>query len=284
MPLTPALEPSIDAGAAPLPLVPREGLPVLHLFYRLNRSVWESLPASERAAGKVRLEEILTQARERQNMQVAALSMIAAADLAFVVVGHDLHLINALEKRLASALGPDVLSPVYQYFSLTEKPEHLSTEEEYLQELAKKEGVRAGHPEFEKKRAAFREQARHSATGQMHPKLPEWEFFCFYPIRQRRDPGANWYALDAARRRELMTARGKIGEEFSGRVWELVTASAGIDDWEWGVTLFAHDPADVKAMASQARFDTVAQQYTEFGPCYIGMPLPLPAIYERLGM
>ena len=41
-------------------------------------------------------------------------------------------------------------------------------------------------------------------NDRLYPNLPEWQVFCFYPMSKRRNVGANWYANDFARRRELM--------------------------------------------------------------------------------
>lgn len=36
------------------------------------------------------------------------------------------------------------------------------------------------------------------------------------------------------------------GRAFAGRVTQLITGSTGTDDFEWGVTLFAQHPDDLK--------------------------------------
>jgi chlorite dismutase len=94
---------------------------------------------------------------------------------------------------------------------------------------------------------------------------------CFYPMSKRRAPGAeNWYALGFEERMELMKGHGAAGREFRGRVLQLVTGSAGLDDWEWGVTLFATHPDDLKDCVYSMRFDPASTFYGEFGPFYAG--------------
>ena len=66
--------------------------------------------------------------------------------------------------------------------------------------------------------------------------LPDWEYFCFYPMSKRRAAGQNWYALDFKKRRELMAGHMRVGRAYAGRVRQLVTGSTGLDDWEWGVS------------------------------------------------
>ena len=45
----------------------------------------------------------------------------------------------------------------------------------------------------------------------------------------------------------MMFEHGASGRKVAGRIVQLVTVSAGVDDWEWGVTLFAERPDDLKA-------------------------------------
>jgi hydrogen peroxide-dependent heme synthase len=50
-----------------------------------------------------------------------------------------------------------------------------------------------------------------------------------------------------------------------------VTGSAGFDDFEWGVTLFAQHPDDLKDVVYTMRFDRASAVYAEFGAFYVGM-------------
>ena len=53
----------------------------------------------------------------------------------------------------------------------------------------------------------------------------------------------------------LMGGHAKVGREYAGKVKQLITGSSGLDDAEWGVTLFAHDTFQIKAIVYQMRFD-----------------------------
>jgi len=264
------------------PLRPQEGLGALHLFYRVNLTAWRAKSGDERAVALDYLETLLTTARQQPQTQVVTFSMFARADLGFMVLTPDLHDLNALEKSIASSLGPDVLVPVYTYLSMTEKSEYTQKEEDYAVEIEKSEGLARGSAESEAKLAAFRERIAHYTHDRLYPVLPDWEYFCFYPMSKKREPGQNWYALDHQKRRELMGGHMRVGRTYAGRVRQLVTGSTGLDDWEWGVTLFAHDPSDIKAIVYEMRFDEVSHGYAEFGPFYNGLPLPLKEIYRRV--
>ena len=58
---------------------------------------------------------------------------------------------------------------------------------------------------------------------------------------------------------------------FAGRILQLITGSTGLDDCEWGVTLFGVHPDDLKDCVYTMRFDEASARYAEFGPFYTGM-------------
>jgi Uncharacterized conserved protein len=60
-------------------------------------------------------------------------------------------------------------------------------------------------------------------------------------MSKRRGEQRNWYALPYDERRKLMKGHASVGREFAGKVKQLITGSTGLDDAEWGVTLFARD-------------------------------------------
>jgi hydrogen peroxide-dependent heme synthase len=264
------------------PIIPSEGLCVLHLFYRVDKALWQALPVARQIEAKDHLEAVIDEARKWEKFQILTFSVLARADIGFMIVGPDLQQVNALEKQIASSLGPNVLQPVYTYLSLTEKSEYTTTEAEYAEELRSKENLTPGTPAFEEKLAAWKERIKYYTQTRMYPTLPDWEYICFYPMNKKRLPGQNWYALDFAKRRELMLGHARVGRNYAGRVTQLVTGSTGLDDWEWGVTLFAHDPYDIKSIVYEMRFDEVSHGYAEFGPFYNGLTLPLPEIFTRL--
>jgi chlorite dismutase len=264
------------------PLRPQEGLGALHLFYRVEQAAWRAKTGEERALALDHLEALIAMARQMPETQIITLSMFARADIGFMILTPDLHELNALEKNLTASLGPDVLMPEFTYLSMTEKSEYTQKDDDYALELEKTEGLARGSAESEAKLITFRERIQHYTHDRLYPVLPDWEYFCFYPMSKRREPSQNWYALDFAKRRELMGGHMRVGRTYAGRVRQLVTGSTGLDDWEWGVSLFAHNPYDIKAIVYEMRFDEVTHTYGEFGPFYNGLPLPLREIYRRV--
>jgi chlorite dismutase len=162
------------------------------------------------------------------------------ADLAFMALGSDLWRLRRMQSDLAHA-GLEVAE---SYVSLTELSEYAQ-----------------GVPDELK-------QAR------LYPNLPPGDkrAWCFYPMSKlRASPEQNWYELPYDQRKELMFGHGATGRTFAGRVLQVVTGSAGLDDYEWGVTLFAVHPDDLKDVVYTMRFDEASARYAEFGPFCTGI-------------
>ena len=121
--------------------------------------------------------------------------------------------------------------------------------------------------------------------ARLFPQLPPEgkAAFCFYPMGKRRGEAHNWYRLGYDARKELMSGHGKVGRTFHGRVLQVITGSTGLDDYEWGVTLFGVHPDDLKDCVYEMRFDEASALYAEFGPFYTGMIGTLDEVLAALG-
>jgi hydrogen peroxide-dependent heme synthase len=132
------------------------------------------------------------------------------------------------------------------------------------------------------------EYAENLTEGMKRPRLyPNFPFgdrkaFCFYPMTKRRGEQNNWYRLPYEKRKELMYEHGASGRKFSGRVAQLVTGSTGVDDFEWGVTLFGEHPDDLKEVVYVLRYDEASALYGEFGKFYFGMVGELEDVLANL--
>ncbi|MEO1061016.1 MAG: chlorite dismutase family protein [Actinomycetota bacterium] len=174
------------------------------------------------------------------------------ADLAVMAVGTDLWRLRRLQTDLAAA-GFELKD---SYVSMTELSEYAD-----------------GVPEEMK-------QAR------LHPQLPPegYPAFCFYPMSKQRGDKDNWFTLPFEERRELMYDHGASGRKFKGRVVQLVTGSTGVDDYEWGVTLFARHLDDLKDVVYRMRFDEASALYAEFGPFVTGLLAEPAQLVKELGL
>jgi chlorite dismutase len=79
--------------------------------------------------------------------------------------------------------------------------------------------------------------------------------------------------LPIEERREMMKSHGMIGRAYAGKVTQIITGSVGLDDWEWGVTLFSDDPLHFKKLVYEMRFDEVSARFGEFGQFLVGNAL-----------
>lgn len=266
------------------PVLPTEGRHVLHLFFRIEYSAWELLDGPQKIAAKTALASLVQDIRATPDTQLLMFSVVSPkADLGFMLLTPDLHNADAFAKQLALALGPDILAAEYSWFSMTERSEYTTSDEEYAASLEKDENLAPGTPAFEEKMAAFRTRMAKYMKDRLHPNLPDWPVMCFYPMSKRRGaPGQNWYALDFEARKKLMAGHARVGRTYSGRILQLITGSTGLDDMEWAVTLFARTTSEVKAIVYEMRFDEVSSQYAEFGDFFIGLQMPLDALFARL--
>ncbi|MEO2109286.1 MAG: chlorite dismutase family protein, partial [Actinomycetota bacterium] len=96
--------------------------------------------------------------------------------------------------------------------------------------------------------------------------------------------GANWFALPFEERKAIMAGHAKVGRSYRGRVLQLITGSTGLDDWEWGVTLFTDDPATLKEIVYEMRFDEASATYADFGPFVTGLVMEPEQLVRRLGL
>ncbi len=178
-------------------------------------------------------------ARTRED-QVIAIGMLGhKADVAIMAVGPNLWSLRQLQTDLVTS----GLELVDSYFSLTELSEYAM-----------------GIPDEAK-------------NARLYPQLPPEDkpAWCFYPMSKRRDPGQNWFTTDFDERKALMYEHGTSGRKFAGRIVQLITGSTGLDDFEWGVTLFGQYPDDLKEVVYTMRFDQASAVFAEFGTFYTGM-------------
>ncbi|MDA8266861.1 MAG: chlorite dismutase family protein [Actinomycetota bacterium] len=204
-------------------------------------------PGTDRA----RLGAAVASARQAGDQVVTVSVLGHKADVGLMALGPDLRRLRALQGAVQAA-GCTVTA---SYVSLTEVSEYA-----------------AGIPEEMR-------QAR------LYPQLPPADkpAFCFYPMSKRRGDVHNWYAMGFEERKELMLGHGRVGRRFHGRVLQLITGSTGLDDWEWGVTLFATRPDDLKACVYEMRFDEASARFADFGPFWAGVVADLDEALDLSG-
>ena len=179
------------------------------------------------------------QAAEQRECQVVTAAILGhKADLAFMALGPDVQALREFQTGLQRA----GLKVIDSYLSITE-----------VSEYAK------GMPE-------------EALQARLYPVLPpdDKPAFCFYPMSKKREAHANWYATSYDERRDMMMEHGGSGRKFAGKIVQLVTGSTGLDDYEWGVTLFGVNLEVIKDVVYTLRYDKGSAVYGEFGTFYVG--------------
>jgi chlorite dismutase len=251
------------------------------LYYEVEQGQWNLFSRDERNAAKTNLTQIVGEVRAMESTQLLTLSVVTPkADVGFVLITPDLQNANRIEKRLSLALGADVLTPVYSYLSLTEESEYLTTDDEYIASLDVE--TRNDPKKLAAALETFHDRMKHYRQERVYPTLPDWPVVCFYNMSKRRGEQRNWYGLPFEERRKLMKGHANVGRRYSGKVKQLITGSTGLDDAEWGVTLFARDTFQIKSIVYEMRFDPVSAEYADFGEFFIGIQLPLDELFRRL--
>lgn len=264
----------------PRPVLPTEGLHVLHLFYHVDHSQWALMSDEERIEAKTEFSRLVQEIRSQENTQLLTFAMVGPkSDLGLMLLTPDLQQACAFEKRLGIVMGPDILQPAYSYLSMTERSEYTTTTEQHRATLTA-QGL--GGDALETALGEFATRMEHYARHRLYPVLPDWPVMCFYNMSKKREGADNWYSLSYERRRELMAGHAETGKSYKGRILQLITGSTGLDDAEWGVTLLGHTTSDVKSIVYEMRFDEVSARYGIFGEFHIGLQLPLDELFQRL--
>ena len=189
----------------------------------------------------------------------AAVSLIGSlADLLIIHFRPTLDAIGDVQRQLSGTAEGEGLQLVYSFLSVTEAG---------LYHLTAKH---AGDPAALAERVAAERETEHVRKRLYPPRPAEMPYLCFYPMSKRRDEGQNWYMLSLEERSRLMHSHGLTGRRYAGRVQQIITGAIGFESWEWGVTLFARDPLDIKKLVTDMRFDEVSAKYAEFGDFFMG--------------
>jgi hydrogen peroxide-dependent heme synthase len=267
-----------------LPIIKLDrGLHAMHLFYKVDRELWTRLPAGDSAACRSRLERLCAANAHPSHPRLTTFANVGGkADLVFFLLAAGLAEISQLHREVEAAFPPAALQRVFSYLSVTELTEYNSTEEDQRRLLVEEEKLSPESEAFQKKMAELRERRQHYEQYRLYPEMPDWEVMGFYPMSKRRSGADNWYLLDLSARKKLMAGHARVGRKYAGRISQLITGSTGLDDWEWGVTLMAHQLDALKEIVYEMRFDEVSARYADFGPFFINLRLAPADLWSHL--
>ena len=269
----------------PVPLT-LEGAFVLHQFFRFNWAKWRSHaegPFADAERKKIAEEfasilHKLERTGAEGPVQTALFSQLGhKGDLILVHFRESLEALNQVELNLAQTALFDFLELKHSYVSVVELGLYESTRKTY--EAAAAKGFAVHSPEWDTEIAESLQRGAEAMKPRLWPSVPEAKYLCFYTMDRRRGEQVNWYTVPFAERQRMMHLHGLIGRRYGVHVKQIISGSIGMDDWEWGVDLFADDPVVFKKLIYEMRFDEVSAVYALFGQFFIGVRLPV----EKLG-
>jgi chlorite dismutase len=266
----------------PASLVPHSGWHFLHLFYKIDRAALRGFSPEEKRLGREAFTAILGAKPEGVEQFQAFAVPGHKADFGLMLAGPDVKAIHGVQNALAASPLGAALHLAYSYVSLTEVLEYFPSPEQYSAILRDREKLDPESPTYKTKVAAYIQRYEPLTRQRLTPEFPDWPCLCFYPMSKTRQGEQNWYVLPFERRSELMSRHGQLGRTFAGKVSQLITGSTGLDDWEWGVTLWARNPEFLKDIVYDMRFDETSAKYAAFGDFYFGYILPPEELVEVL--
>lgn len=255
------------------PVTQEAGWPVLHLFQSIDRARWLAVGEPDRARAVEEFSTLLDALAREEGMQLIPSGVIGKADLALMALHPDLKRIQQLTQEIAATRFGSCLSTVYSFLSISEKSEYISTTGDHAKKLLDEDGLPPDSPDFQRQVAGFAARMGAYVESRVHPQLPgpDMSVLCFYPMSKARGEGRNWYALSFNERKRLMGSHADAGRRYANRVSQLITSSTGLDDWEWGVTLFTRDLKSIRDIVYEMRYDEGSALYGLFGPFYVSV-------------
>jgi peroxiredoxin len=256
-----------------------EGWYTLHEMFAVDWGRWNALADAERASVVAEAEALLGELTSPAEGQTAAYMLVSQkGDLCLMHWRRDVDALRAAEVSFARTRLRGFLVPTYSYLAVIE----LGTYElmGHAAGLVKKRGIDPAGAEFDD---AVKAEMERMARPRLFPEVPPRRYLCFYPMSKRRGEQVNWYDLPAAERAAFMRGHGEIGRKYAGQVLQVIQGSVGLDDWEWGVTLFADDPVVFKKLIYEMRFDPASSRFALFGPFYIGIRCAAGGLGTALG-
>ena len=249
-------------------LVPTQGWHCSHFYYQFDRNVLRWTSPEALAKGREEIQAALDPKSNgaTQRLQTSIVSG-HKADFSLMLMDPDPLVVDRVHQRLLKTSLGHAVNPVYSFVSISEVSEYVPSVEQYGERLIR-EGEEMGSPAYEAKVKAYAAREPMMKKQRLTPDFPELPATCFYPMNKKRKVGENWFTLPFSARSEMMSEHARSGMAFAGKVSQLITVGCGLEDWEWGVTLWAANPQYLMEIVYQMRFDEASARYAEFGPFY----------------
>lgn len=260
----------------PVPLTV-EGSCVLHQMFRFDWKAWRGVPLQERERIAVEATKIFQEVEHdtphRAADQSALYSLLGhKGDLMMIHLRNSVSELSQVELGLAQSEFHTFLEASSSYLSVVELGLYESSMKTFAALHA--EGLEPHTPAWNAAINDVLQRQSDAMATRLRPAIPPSKYLCFYPMDRKRGEQVNWYTVPMIERQRMMHDHGMIGRRYGDRVRQIISGSIGLDDWEWGVDLFADDPVAFKQLIYEMRFDEASALYAAFGPFYVGVRLP----------
>lgn len=229
-----------------------DGWYALHDFRTIDWEKWQAASASEREKALEQFHSLLHKWQEIEENKQGSHGLFSIvsqkADLMFMVLRPTMKDINKLENEFNKTALAHYTKPAYSFLSIIEKSSYTKPTKNPYEDQ--------------------------NMLSKLYPKIFKTDYVCFYPMSKLRGETNNWFQLPKDERGRMMFDHIKTAKPFTEDVKRIITGSIGLDDYEWGVTLFCDDPLQFKKLIYDTRFDEVSAKYGVFGSFYIGCHLP----------
>jgi hydrogen peroxide-dependent heme synthase len=262
------VNPGPENGMSQAPPATLEGWYALHQMFDLD---WPALRELDPPLRRELAEEVLRLVEAPAGAGWSALYQLVGGGADFMAIHfrETLDAIGEVELALRRSELGELIEATYEFLSVTEAGLYHATAE----------AAAAAEPRSEEYERRIREQVEAELASahvrtRLFPEVPDgMDYVCFYPMSKRRTHPDNWYALPVAERNRLMREHGLSGRRYAGKIFQVITGAVGLDDWEWGVTLYARDPLEFKRIVTELRYDEASTRYGEFGSFFVGRRL-----------
>jgi len=258
-----------------------EGWWILHRMFSFERRAWDA--RAQHARGDIIAEARATLGafKEREDADVGFVRTLGhKADFMFTHYAKKFDGLDEAQTAVDRLALAEFLRPRYSFVSILELGLYDATAKIHatLRERALKPYSPEWNEAFDELLAAQAHSPRNAAR--LWARIPPNRYVSFYPMDKKRGEDVNWYALPYEERARLMLDHGKIGRSYHGHVTQVISGAIGLDDWEWGVDLYADDPLIFKKLVYEMRFDEASAKYARFGEFYSGVQLSLDELEE----
>ena len=270
----------------PFPLT-LDGSSLLHQMFRFDWSAWRRIDAPARQRTLSEATALLGPLEQgsggdRPNQSAGFAQLGHKGDLMLIHFRDSIEQLATVQRDVARTELGSFLQPTHSYLSIVELGLYESSVKTYP--VLATEGLEPYSDEWEKRLGEVAERQAAAMASRLFPSMPQTKYVCFYPMDKRRGEQVNWYTAPMRDRARMMQEHGLIGRRFAGTVKQIISGSIGLDDWEWGVDLFADNPGVFKRLIYEMRFDEASALYGLFGAFYVGVRLPVSELGSWLAV